>query len=778
VIGHAICLELAWSAKIASGFQPGDESMRRFAAAVPVVLFFTLLGLFFEPVALGAQSGSASPAPANAPYKDAKLPVEKRVADLLGRMTLEEKATMLSGSGWMESAPIDRLGIPAIKMADGPMGVRSWAGSSAITSGANPPAKVETTSFPSGVAMASTWDTDLVQREGEAIGQEVKALGRDMILGPTVNINRQPLWGRNFEGYGEDPYLSGRLAVAYIKGVQGEGVIPSVKHFAANNEEYERHRVNATIDERTLHEIYLPAFKAAVQEGDVWNVMSAYNKVNGVHCAENEYLLNDVLKKEFGFKGFVVSDWGSTYSTAPTVNAGMDLEMPGGPPMQQWLANPRTQASGNGDGWLVPEKVLAAVKSGEISEATLNDNVSRILRVIFLSGIFEHPHTGGGEVDTPEQRAIARQGATEGIVLLKNEGNLLPLDSTKIHSIAVIGPNAAVARTGGGGSSLVRPKYAIAPLDGIKERAGNNVQVTYALGVGMEGEDPAQDTAEARAKALKDAAESAAKADVAIVVVGRYNKLESEGFDVKTMDLPAGQDELIAAVEKANPHTVVVLNTGDPVTMTKWVDATRALLDMWYGGQEGGHALAAVLFGDANPSGKLVVTLPKKFEDSPAASNYPGKNLEVNYAEGLYVGYRYFDTKNVEPQFPFGFGLSYTTFAYSDLKVAPDKGNGQGAFRVSIKVRNTGKRAGAEVVELYIHDGHAKIDRPVHELKAFERVELNPGETKTVTLPLDRAALSYWNPATKAWQADPGTFEVQVGASSRDIRLKAPLQLK
>jgi beta-glucosidase len=725
-----------------------------------------------------AQSGSS--VPNDAPYKNASLPIDRRVADLLKRMTIEEKATMLSGSGWMESAAIARLGIPAIKMADGPMGVRSWAGSSAITSAANAAVKVETTAFPSGVAMAATWDTGLVNREGRAIAQEVKVLGRDMILGPTVNINRQPLWGRNFEGYGEDPYLSGQLGVAYIKGVQSEGVIPSLKHFAVNNEEYERHRVNVTIDERTLHEIYLPAFKAAVQEAGVWNVMSAYNKVNGVHCGESDYLLNQVLKKEFAFKGFVVSDWGSTYSTAPTVNAGMDIEMPGGPPMEKWMTSPRTVEAGNGDGWLVPEKVLAEVKAGHISEATIDDNVSRILRVIFLSGIFDHPHAGGGEVDTPEERAVALQGETEGIVLLKNEGNLLPLDPTKIHSIAVIGPNAATARTGGGGSSLVRPKYAIAPLDGIKERAAKNgIAVNYALGVGMEGEDATQDKPEARASALRDAADAAAKADVAVVVVGRYNKFESEGFDVKTMDLPAGQDELIAAVEKGNPHTVVVLNTGDPVTMTKWIDKTPALLDMWYGGQEGGHALAAILFGDANPSGKLPVTLPKRYEDNPAFTNYPGKNLEVNYAEGIYVGYRYYDTKNVEPQFPFGFGLSYTKFEYSDLKLRQTANFGRNfALHFAMNVRNSGSRAGTEVIQLYVHDGHSKIDRPDHELKGFQRVELQPRETKTVAFTLDRAALSYWNPKTKDWQADPGTFEVQVGSSSRDIRLRAPLELK
>jgi beta-glucosidase len=756
--------------------------MRFYPCNLRAVVPFAIFVILVSGISIGrAQSAASTQVPTDAPYKNARLPVERRVADLLKRMTLEEKATMLSGSGWMESAPIERLGIPAIKMADGPMGVRSWVGSSAITSAANPAVKVETTSFPSGVAMAATWDTELVHSEGQAIAQEVKALGRDMILGPTVNINRQPLWGRNFEGYGEDPYLSGQLGVAYIKGVQSEGVIPSVKHFAANNEEYERHRVNATIDERTLHEIYLPAFKAAVQEADVWNVMSAYNRVNGVHCGESDYLLDQVLKKEFGFKGFVVSDWGSTYSTAPTVNAGMDLEMPGGPPMKAWIANPRTVASGNGDGWLVPEKILAEVKAGHIAEEAIDDNVERILRVIFLSGIFDHPHTGGGEVDTPEERAVALQGATEGIVLLKNDGGLLPLDATKIHSIAVIGPNAAVARTGGGGSSLVRPKYSIAPLDGIKEKSGGKFNVTYALGVGMEGEDPVQDTPEAHATALKEAVDAAAKADAAVVIVGRYNKLESEGFDVKTMDLPAGQDELIQAVEKANPHTVVVLNTGDPVTMTKWIDTTPALLDMWYGGQEGGHALAAILFGDANPSGKLPVTLPKRYEDNPAAANYPGKDLEVNYAEGIYVGYRYYDTKNVEPQFPFGFGLSYTKFEYSNLRVESGmkvKDPGAPVTLVTAHIRNTGSRAGAELVQLYVHDGHAKIDRPAHELKGFQRVELQPGETKTVEFRLNRTALSYWDPATKAWQADPGTFEVQVGASSRDIRLRSNLELE
>lgn len=744
--------------------------MRLLHSLLPAVFLATSLS-----ISLPAQT-----VPAEAPYKNPHLSADARAADALKRMTVEEKASMLSGSNWMDSGPVPRLGIPAIKMADGPMGVRSWAGSSAITNSVNNPAvKVESTAFPSGIDMAATWDTDLVRREGIAIGEEVKALGRDMILGPTVNINRQPLWGRNFEGYGEDPWLSGQLGVAYVEGVQSQGVIPSVKHFAVNNEEYERHRVNVVIDERTLHEIYLPAFKAAVQQGGAWNVMSAYNKLNGIHCGEDPYLLNDILRKEFGFKGFVVSDWGSTYSTAPTVNAGMDLEMPGGPPMQAWIARPATQQNGNGAGWLAADKVLAEVKAGNITEAAIDDNVRRILRIIFLSGIYDHPHNGGGEVDTPAQRAMALKGATEGIVLLKNENALLPLDTRTIHSIAVIGPNAAVARTGGGGSSMVRPKSAVAPLDAIRARAAksSDLTVTYALGTGMQGENPAQDTPEARAAALKEATDAAAKADVAVVVVGRYNKLESEGFDVKTMDLPAGQDDLIAAVEKANPRTVVVINTGDPVTMTRWIDSTPALLDMWYGGEEGGDALAAILFGDANPSGKLPVTLPKKYEDTPTAANYPGQNLEVHYAEGLYIGYRYYDTKNVAPQFPFGFGLSYTTFAYSDLKLSP-KSSSTGAIEVSAKIKNTGPRAGAEVVQLYVHDGHSKIDRPSHELKGFQRVELAPGASKIVTFTLNRDAFSYWNPATKAWQADPGVFEIQLAASSRDIRLKAPFILQ
>ncbi len=711
------------------------------------------------------------------PYKNRNLPVEQRVQDLLGRMTMEEKASMLSGAGWMETVPIERLGIPSIKMADGPMGIRSWLGRSAVTNALGARQTFTSTAFPAGIAIAATWDTALTQRVGQTIGQEMKAIGRDMILGPTVNIQRMPLWGRNFEGYGEDPYLAARMGVAYIKGVQSEGVIPSVKHFVANNQEFERHRIDEAIDERALQEIYFPAFKAAVQEGGVWAVMSAYNKVNGTYCAENEYLLKDVLKKSWGFKGFVVSDWGSTYSTAGTVNAGMDVEMPGGDAARNWLALDSAKKSGNGGDWLAKEKVLAEVSAGSISAAAIDDNAGRILRVLFLSGQFDQPHTAAGEIDTPAQRMLARQVAGESIVLLKNDKNVLPLDASKVHTLAVIGPNAAVARTGGGGSSLVHSSYVVTPLDGIKEKAGTRIQVDYALGVPMVKEDTEKNTPEARAQLRKEAVAIAAKADVAILLMGDSSAVESEGFDRKTLDLPDGQDELIQEVAKVNQNTIVVINAGSAVNVSRWIKDVPVLLHAWFGGQEGGHGIADVLFGDVNPSGKLPFSFINDFKDSPAYGNYPGEDLHVKYAEGIYVGYRYFDKHDIAPQFPFGYGLSYTSFEYSDLKITPTRMSSGQTVEVSLRVRNRGKRAGAEVVQLYIHDGHASVDRPVKELKGFRRVELKAGESQTIDFTVDKSALAYFSTAKKDWTAEPGQFDVWIGASSRDIRLKGKLEL-
>jgi len=737
--------------------------------------FHYLVLIVFAATSSIAQNHGSSGIP---PYKNPHLPVEQRVQDLLGRMTLQEKVAMLSGADWMQSVPNQRLGIPSIKMADGPAGIRSWAGPSSETGAEAASKQITTTAFPAGVAMAATWDTELLQSQGQAIGQEVKALGRDMILGPTVNINRTPLWGRNFEGYGEDPYLTTRLAVAYIKGVQSEGVIATVKHFAANNQEFERHRIDAKVDERALQEIYFLAFKAAVQEAGVWSVMSAYNKLNGVYCAENAALLKDLLQKQWSFKGFVVSDWGSTYSTVDTVNAGMDLEMPGGEPMKSWLKKPDTQASGNGGGWLVPEKVLPEISSGKISTATIDDNVGRMLRVMFVSGQFDKPHRATGEIDTPEQRALVRKASTESIVLLKNSGDLLPLNPSKIHSVVVLGPSAAVARTGGGGSSLVAPKYSITPLKGIQDRAGQRLQVSYALGVSMEGEDPSKDAPEAREQLKNEAVSAAAKADAAVIFVGRSPKLESEDFDIKSLDLPAGQDDLIEAVAKVNKNTVVVINAGGPVVMSRWIAQVPAVLDLWYGGQEGGNAIADVLFGNANPSGKLPVSFVKDWKDSPAYGHYPGENLQVEYAEGIYVGYRYFDKQKVEPLFPFGYGLSYTKFDYSDLRISPNKVLSGKPVEVSLRVHNSGSRSGAEIVELYVHDGHSSVDRPIQELKGFRRISLAPGEDKVVHFTLDRSAIAFYSPSKKDWATEPGQFDVLVGSSSRDIRLKGSFNLE
>ena len=713
---------------------------------------------------LAPQSQTVTP-----PYKNTSLSADKRAEDLLGRMTLQEKVAMLAGATWMESAANERLGIPSLKMADGPVGVRSWSGPSALTNAAGSKLpQVLSTAFPAGVALGATWDPEMAGRVGQALGAEVRALGRNMLLGPSVNIHRTPWAGRNFETYGEDPYLSSRLVVAYIKGMQGEGVIATVKHFAANSQEFERRTIDEKIGERALHEIYFPAFKAAVQEAGVWSVMSAYNKVNGLWCAENPYLLTDTLKKRWGFQGFVVSDWGGTHSTIDGAVAGLDIEMPGPGSVRALLNHDETTRQNFTGGFQAPEKVLPEIESGKIPQAVVDDRVRRMLRAMFAVGIFDRTDSEKGDVDTPDEIAVARKAATEGIVLLKNERGLLPIQPGKVRSIAVIGPSAAVARTGGGGSSNVKSKYAVTPMQAISQRGGKKqFLITYAQGAVMEGEDP--DKAKDSAALIKDAAVLAANSDLAVVFVGNSSKLESEGHDRATLGLPAGQEELIKAVTAVNPRTVVVLIAGSPVLMDNWVGKVPALVAAWYPGQEGGHAIADILFGDANPSGKLPMTFPKEWKDSPAYGHYPGENGTVDYAEGIYVGYRHFDKHNIEPLFPFGHGLSYTTFAYSDLKVSPHE--------VSLALRNTGSREGAEVVQLYLGDSHSSVDRPVKELKGFRRVVLKPGETKTVTFGLDKSALSYYSTAKKDWVAEPGTFEVLVGASSRDIRLKGKFEL-
>jgi beta-glucosidase len=468
------------------------------------------------------------------------------------------------------------------------------------------------------------------------------------------------------------------------------------------------------------------------------------------------------------------------------VNAGMDIEMPGGDVARSWLTTENAKKSGNGGDWLSPQKVLPELAAGRISPATLDDNVGRILRIMFASGIFDRSPATPGEIDTPAQRAVARHAAAESIVLLKNSGNLLPLDPAKTKTLAVIGPNAAIAATGGGGSSLVRASRVVSPLDGIKERAGKSLQITYALGTapfdttrtGAVTEDENKETAESREQLRKEAVNVALKADTVILFVGDNARVESEGFDRKTLDLPVGQDELIQAVVKANHNTVVVFNAGAPVNVSRWVSDVPSLVDAWFGGQEMGHAIADVLFGDVNPSGKLPFSFINDFKESPAHGNYPGEDLHVKYSEGIYVGYRYFDKNNIAPQYPFGYGLSYTDFEYSDLKIEPVKDSGVEKFEVSLQIRNRGKRTGAEVVQLYIHDGHASVDRPVKELKGFRRMELDPGKSSTVNFTIDKSSLAFFSTQKKDWVAEPGRFDVLLGSSSADIRLKGSLELQ
>jgi beta-glucosidase len=554
-----------------------------------------------------------------------------------------------------------------------------------------------------------------------------------------------------------------------------------VKHYAVNNQEFERNRVDVKISDRALHEIYLPAFKAAVQEANVGSVMSAYNKVNGFWCAENPHLLTEVLKKEWGFKGFVVSDWASTHTTVETANAGLDVEMPSAESLRELKKHPLYplfERAGFSGGFLHPAKLLPAVKSGQVSQATIDDKVRRILWAMFTNGLFDrNESTTTGEVDTLEQQAIAREAAVKSMVLLKNAGGVLPIRAEGVRSIAVIGPNAGVSRTGGGGSSQVSPKRPpLSPLDGIKERAGNSIKVEYALGCSMEGEDKTKDTPEVRAALIKEAASLAVKSDVALVFAGFSATTETEMYE-RTLELPAGQDDLILAVANANKNTIVVLNSGGPAVMGRWIGRTPAVVVAWYLGQETGRTIPAILFGDANPSGKLPVTFLKAWRDSPAYGNYPGRNLTVQYDEGIYVGYRHFDKKNIEPLFPFGHGLSYTTFAYSDLKVSPQKGVSDKPVEVSLSVHNTGSKEGAEVVQFYVRDVQSSVDRPVKELKAFRRVALKPGETQTVSFSLDQSAMAFYDEGKKKWVAEPGAFEAQIGSSSRDIRLKGTFEL-
>ncbi len=686
-------------------------------------------------------------------YLDTNQPVEARVADLLPRLTLGEKISLIHADSKFTTAAIPRLGIPRRWLDDGPNGVREDIGPDTWA----PAGHTDdfSTAMPVGICLAATWDPALAYREGEAIGQEARARGKDIMLGPGVNILRTPLCGRNFEYLGEDPFLTSQMCVGYIRGEQSQDVSSCVKHFALNNQEFDRMNINVEASERVLREIYLPAFKAAVQQGGVWCVMGAYNQFRGQHCCENDYLLNKILKGEWGFKGVVMSDWAGAHDTRECALNGLDLEM---------------GTDKKYDDFHLAQPYLTLLKSGELPMAGLDDKVRRNLRVMLATHVLD-PGRKTGSLNTHAHQAVARQVAEEGVVLLKNENHILPLDASKIKTIAVIGENAIRLQAHGGDSSGIKAFYEITPLQGLVNRVGTNVNLVFSEGYRKDGGP----------ELAKRAVAAAKTADVVIYVGGlNHDKgFDCEGADRKDMKLPYGQDELIQKIVAANPRTVVVLE-GTMVEMDAWLDQVPALVEAWYPGMEGGNALARVLFGDVNPSGKLPATFPKKLSDTPAATlgayAYPGTNGTVTYAEGLLVGYRWYDTKHIAPQFPFGFGLSYTTFRYSHLKLIPDAGTNH-IVTAQFEIENTGKRAGAEVAQLYVHEDHPRLMRPEKALKGFKRVFLQPGEKQTVSIPLNQAAFAYYDDGKKSWVAQNDRFEILIGSSSRDIRLRDDFNL-
>ena len=711
-------------------------------------------------------------------YLDDQQPVEARVNDLLSRLTLEEKVSLAHANSNFTTAGVPRLGIPELIMDDGPLGVREEVNDHFHALG-----HVDdfATAMPGTLGLAATWDTNLARTFGTVIGQEAVQRGKNIMLGPAVNIQRTPLCGRNFEYLGEDPCLTSRMAVSYIEGEQAQGVSSCIKHFAANSQEFERGSINEIIDERTLREIYLPAFRAAVQEAGVMCIMSAYNQINGQYCSENAHLLKDILKDDWGFQGLVMSDWGAVHHMDLTVFNGLDIEMGTKAPYESnYLAAP----------------FLNGLNTGQFPVSALDDMVRRHLYVMFkLNLIYDpsNPPAAKSEPQTPlstrAHQEIAQKIAEEAFVLLKNE-NFLPLDAAHFRTIAIIGGNAAAKFCHAGGSANIKPPFEVTALEGISNYVGGKVKIIYAKGYyppgnrGAPGLKPDGNLATAAdSSQLVDEAIAAAKsADLVIYVGGLNHKIgfDSEGGDRKDIELPAGQDKLLKKIVRANPRTVVVLIGGGAVEMDQsWLSRVPALLYAWYPGMEGGNALARVLFGDVNPSGKLPCTFPKRLADTPATAldAYPGEKGTVVYKEGLLVGYRWYDTKGIEPLFPFGYGLSYTRFAYTNLVFIPNRGPTGLPQTIQFDLANTGDRAGAEVAEVYVQPVNPGVSRPVKELKGFAKVFLQPGETQNVSITLDENAFAYYDVGTRSWVAAQGEYEILVGGSSRNIPLTGDLHL-
>ena len=654
----------------------------------------------------------------------------KDIQSIVAQMTLEEKAALSIGASKWTTVAFERLGVPEMIVSDGPHGVRRVEDIHAVAAESLP-----ATCFPTASCLASTWNADLIQNMGEALAEECIALNVDVLLGPGVNMKRSPLGGRNFEYFSEDPYLAGEMAASLINGVQSKGVGTSLKHYAANSQEFQRFSISAEIDERTLREIYLPAFEKAVKQAQPWTVMCSYNKINGTFGSEHYHLLTEILKNEWGFEGLVVSDWGAVRNRVAALKGGLDLEMPG--PQARRI-----------------NEVVAAVRSGELDEAVLNKSVRRILRIVFKAK--ETPKQGN--FDAEAHHELARQVAAEGMVLLKNNG-LLPLKGQQ--RIAVIGNSAEHAHFQGGGSSHINATKVDAPFEALKARAGN-AELTYAPGY------PADNSF--RQEMIDQAVTLARAADVAVLYIALPSFKESEGYDRRDLDLTDQQVALIQAVASVQPNTVVVLNNGAPVAMSAWIDNVAAVLEGWMMGQAGGAAIADVLFGKVNPCGKLAETFPLKLSDTPAHINWPGGAGVVRYGEGLFIGYRYYDAKQMPVLFPFGYGLSYTTFAYSNAKVSAKNFKDVDGLTVTVDVTNTGKVAGKEIVQIYVHDQQAALVRPEKELKGFAKVELQPGETKTVSIKLDFRAFAYYHPEYNQWISEDGDFDILIAASAADIR--------
>ena len=699
-----------------------------------------------------------------------KVQMEKRIEKLIKKMTLEEKVGLLHGNSKFYVAGVERLGIPEWSLSDGPHGVRAeinrhdWAYAGWTNDSAS--------YFPTGTAFAAAWNPELAYRRGEVLGEEARWRKKDVLLGPGVNIIRSPLCGRNFEYMSEDPYMNSVLAVAYIKGLQSRDVACSVKHFAVNNQETNRTTVDVECSERALREIYLPAFKAAVQEGGALTVMAAYNKFRGEFCAEN------ILRNEWGFDGVYVTDWGAAHSTVPSMEAGLDLEM--GTLIDKY------------EDWYYANPLIEAVKSGKIPMSLVDEKVGDVLRVMIKTNVLDpKKRFGPGSMNTKEHQQATYDAAAEAIVLLKNQNNLLPLDFSSIKSLAVIGDNATRKHSNGGLSSEIKAVYEVTPLEALRAKWGDKVDIRFAQGYEklstfVEGSNNGQSSGTFSSKTqesdalLKEAVEVARTSDVALLVCGLNHDYDTESFDRLNMDIPYGQVELIQEVVKANPRTIVVMIAGSPLNMAAVDICSPAIVWAWFNGMEGGNALVDVLSGKVNPSGKMPFTTPVSLDQSPAHAlgNFPGRDLKVNYEEDILVGYRWFDTKGLPVVYPFGYGLSYTTFDYSNLNTDKETYDQADTIQATFTLTNTGDREGAEVAQLYVSDPVCSVMRPVKELKGFKKVFLKPGESRRITLDIPVSSLAFYSEAQSQFVVEPGEFILQLGASASDIKQKISVEVK